>query len=129
MTHAAYPIAKAHSLLDRVEADAEADELTMVRPCVETSVESGLFLIVVPKEEVASKRVPGRSSTFSGSRPTRMVRSAGSQWRMSARLPIACLDADPDLADEMIAKPPGSVFAGQFAPRGTIEREADAFRR
>jgi len=60
MTHAAYPIAKAHSLLNRVEADA---------------------------------------------------------------------DADPDLADEMIAKPPGSVFAGQFAPRGTIEREADAFRR
>ncbi|MBW1883821.1 MAG: hypothetical protein JRJ58_09860 [Deltaproteobacteria bacterium] len=58
MTHAAYPIAKAHSLRNRVEADADAD-----------------------------------------------------------------------LADEMIAKPPGSVFAGQFAPRGTIEREADAFRR
>ena len=91
MTHAAYPIAKAHSLRYRAEADAGDAELTMVRPFVEMSAESGLFQIVVPKEEVASKRVPRRSSTFSGSRPTRMVRSAGSQWRMSARLPIAPL--------------------------------------
>jgi alkylation response protein AidB-like acyl-CoA dehydrogenase len=39
-----------------------------------------------------------------------------------------CAFLPPEIAREMVGHQPGSVFAGQFAPRASIKREGDGFR-
>ncbi|MEE8165680.1 MAG: acyl-CoA dehydrogenase family protein [Myxococcota bacterium] len=129
MTQGADLLAKARSLRNLVEAEADTsdDELTMTKPVIEAFVESGLFHIMVPKEFGG---LEADSDTIIDVFEELAHQDGSTGWSQMANASATsyCAFLDPDLAAEMIAKQPGSVFAGQFAPRGTIKREADGFR-
>ena len=129
MTQVADLLTKARSLRDLVEAEADAsdDELTMTKPVIEAFVESGLFHIMVPE---ALGGLEADSDTIIDVFEELAHQDGSTGWSQMANASATSYSAflDPDLAAEMIAKQPGSVFAGQFAPRGTIKREADGFR-
>ncbi len=104
MTHGADLLARARSLRDLVEAEADAsdDELTMTKPVIEAFIESGLFHIMVPK---ALGGLEADSDTIIDVFEELAHQDGSTGWSQMANASATsyCAFLDPDLAAEMKA--------------------------
>jgi len=121
--------AEARALRPLVESQADATDetLTMTPPVVEAFENSGLFHIMVPKALGGHEADCGTIlDVFE--ELCHQDGSIGWSQMANASATSYCAFLDPEAAKEMVGDRPGSVFAGQFAPRGHIERDGDQFR-
>ena len=122
-------LAEASSLRPLIEAHADAadDALTMPMPVVEAFAKTGLFHIMVPK---ALGGHEADCSTIMNVFEELCHQDGSIGWSHMANVSATsyCAFLTPEIAREMVGDRPGSVFAGQFAPRGSIKREGDGFR-
>jgi len=129
MTHENDLLAKARALRPLVEAEAQAtdDELTMTKPVIEALTDSGLFHIMVPKALGGSE---ADSDTIIDVFEELAHQDGSIGWSHMANASATsyCAFLAPEVAAQRVGHQPGSVFAGQFAPRGTIKRDGDGFR-
>jgi alkylation response protein AidB-like acyl-CoA dehydrogenase len=129
MSRGADLLEKARSLRPLIESEADAtdDELTMTKPVIEAFTESGLFHIMVPGALGGSE---ADSDTIIDVFEELAHQDGSIGWSQMANASATsyCAFLKPELAAEMVGNQPGAVFAGQFAPRGTIKREGDGFR-
>jgi alkylation response protein AidB-like acyl-CoA dehydrogenase len=120
---------KARGLRSLVEAEAATTdlELTMTKPVIEAFAETGLFHIMVPK---ALGGAEADSSTIIDVFEELAHQDGSIGWSQMANASATsyCAFLDPSLAAEWLGSQPGNVFAGQFAPRGTIKREEGGYR-
>ena len=119
---------QARQLRPLVEAQAEAtdDALTLTPPLVEAFEKSGLFHILVPR---ALGGAEADCATTIDVFEELAHQDGSIGWSQMANASSTAYSAflDPGLAREMVGDQPGSVFAGQFAPRGRIRRDGDGF--
>lgn len=120
---------RARSLRPLVEAEAETtdEELTLSEALVEAFTETGLFHLMVPE---ALGGLEADSDTIIDVFEELAHQDGSIGWSQMANASATsyCAFLGPSAAEEMVAGRPGSVFAGQFAPRGSIKREGDGFR-
>lgn len=122
-------LAEARALRPLIESQADrTDEtLTMTSPVVEAFEKSGLFHMMVPRALGGAEADCGTIiDVFE--ELAHQDGSIGWSQMANASATAYCAFLEPDAAREMVGDQPGSVFAGQFAPRGSIRREGDAFR-
>jgi alkylation response protein AidB-like acyl-CoA dehydrogenase len=109
------------------QADATDSDLTLTKPCVEALTETSLFHLMVPKElggfEADSDTVIDVFEELS-----HQDGSIGWSHMANASATAYCAFLDPEDARAMVGGQPGSVFAGQFAPRGKALRAPGGFR-
>jgi alkylation response protein AidB-like acyl-CoA dehydrogenase len=109
------------------QADATDGDLTITKPCIEALTETGLFHLMVPTElgglEADSDTVIDVFEELA-----HQDGSIGWTHMANASATSYCAFLAPEDAREMVGGQPGSVFAGQFAPRGTARREPGGFR-
>ncbi|MEZ4330350.1 MAG: acyl-CoA dehydrogenase family protein [Myxococcota bacterium] len=119
----------ARSLRPLIEAEAEATdrELTLTRPVIEALTETGLFHLMVPRA-LGGAEADCRTVIDVFEELAHQDGSIGWSHMANASATAYCAFLDPTVAKEMVGGRPGAVFAGQFAPRGSIRREGDAFR-
>ena len=121
-------IGRARALRDLVEAEAEAadEETTLTEPVVEAFAASGLFHLMVPK---SLGGLEADASTILDVFEELAHQDGSIGWTQMANASATayCAFLEPEIAREMVGNRPGSVFAGQFAPRGTIKRDGDGF--
>jgi alkylation response protein AidB-like acyl-CoA dehydrogenase len=119
---------KARGLRSLVEAEADATdrELTMTRPLIDAFTQSGLFHLMVPE---ALGGAEADSDTIIDVFEELAHQDGSIGWTQMANASATSYSAflDPDMAAQMVGHQPGSVFAGQFAPRGTIKRDVQGF--
>lgn len=120
---------KARSLRPLIEAEADATdrELTLTKPVIEALTETGLFHLMVPRA-LGGAEADCRTVIDVFEELAHMDGSIGWSHMANASATSYCAFVDPDAAREMVGGRPGSVFAGQFAPRGSVRREGDGFR-
>ena len=128
MSAAADLLAEARALRPLIEAEATPtdDALTMTPAVVEAFEKSGLFHMMVPK---ALGGYEADSSTIMDVFEELAHQDGSIGWSQMANASATayCAFLDPGVAQEMVGNKAGSVFAGQFAPRGAIRREGDGF--
>ena len=109
------------------EADPTDDELTMTPPVVDAFEKTGLFHMMVPR---ALGGAEADCSTIMDVFEELCHQDGSIGWSQMANASATsyCAFLEPEAAKEMVGDRPGSVFAGQFAPRGVIRREGDGFR-
>ena len=109
------------------EADPTDDELTMTPPVVDAFEKTGLFHMMVPR---ALGGAEAGCSTIMDVFEELCHQDGSIGWSQMANASATsyCAFLEPEAAKEMVGDRPGSVFAGQFAPRGVIRREGDGFR-
>ena len=128
MTTSANALSAARGLRPLLEAEADATdrELTLTKPVLEALADTGLFHLMVPKEfgglEADTDTVLDVFEELSH-------QDGSIGWTHMANASATAYSAllDPSLAREMVADKPGSVFAGQFAPRGGAKRSDGGF--
>jgi alkylation response protein AidB-like acyl-CoA dehydrogenase len=129
MSEAIDLLAEASALRPLIEAHADAadDALTMPMPVVEAFAKTGLFHMMVPK---ALGGHEADCSTIMNVFEELCHQDGSIGWSQMANASATsyCAFLPPEIAREMVGDQPGSVFAGQFAPRGSIKREGDGFR-
>src|SRR5436190_435099 len=109
------------------QADASDGDLTITKPCIEALTETGLFHLMVPTELGG---LEADTDTVIDVFEELAHQDGSIGWTHMANASATSYSAflDPNDAREMVGGQPGSVFAGQFAPRGTARREPDGFR-
>jgi len=121
--------AEARALRPLIEAQATpTDEaLTMTDPLVEAFEKSGLFHMMVPS---ALGGAEADCSTIMDVVEELCHQDGSVGWSQMANASATsyCAFLDPEVAREMVGDQAGAVFAGQFAPRGSIRRDGDRFR-
>ena len=129
MTAPADILATAKSLRPLVEAQADATDadLTMSKPCVEAFTETKLFHLMVPKE-LGGLEADTDTLIDVFEELSHQDGSVGWSQMANASATSYCAFLDPAIAREMVGDKPGSVFAGQFAPRGSAKRAPGGFR-
>ena len=129
MSEAIDLLAEASALRPLIEAHADAadDERTMPMQVVEAFAKTGLFHMMVPK---ALGGHEADCSTIMNVFEELCHQDGSIGWSQMANASATsyCAVLPPEIAREMVGHQPGSVFAGQFAPRGSIKREGDGFR-
>ena len=129
MSEAIDLLAEASALRPLIEehADAADDERTMPMQVVEAFAKTGLFHMMVPK---ALGGHEADCSTIMNVFEELCHQDGSIGWSQMANASATsyCAFLPPEIAREMVGHQPGSVFAGQFAPRGSIKREGDGFR-
>lgn len=122
-------LAAARALRPLVEAEADATDeaLTMTQPMIEAFEKTGLFHLMVPKELGGFE---ADTSTIIDVFEELAHQDGSIGWSQMANASATsyCAFLDPEAAREMVGNKSGSVFAGQFAPRGQIKRSGDGFR-
>ncbi len=121
--------AEARALRPLVEAQADATDasLTMTQPVVEAFEKSGLFHLMVPRE-LGGHEADCATIIDVFEELAHQDGSIGWSQMANASATSYCAFLDPAAAKEMVGHRPGAVFAGQFAPRGQIKRDAEGFR-
>jgi len=123
----ALSVAKSLRPLIEGEADATDADLTMTRACVEAFTDSKLFHLMVPKDfgglEADTDTILDVFEELS-----HQEGSIGWSQMANASATAYCAFLDPKIGAEMVGSKPGSVFAGQFAPRGSAKRAEGGFR-
>lgn len=123
----ALAVAKKLRPLIESEADATDRELTLTKPVIEAFSDSKLFHVMLPKELGGLEADPDTIiDVFE-----ELAHQDGSiGWTHMANASATAYAAflDKEIAIEMVGNKPGSVFAGQFAPRGTAKRDPGGFR-
>jgi len=109
------------------EADPTDEELTMTPAVVDAFEKTGLFHMMVPR---ALGGAEADCSTIMDVFEELCHQDGSIGWSQMANASATsyCAFLEPEAAKEMVGDRPGSVFAGQFAPRGVIRREGDGFR-
>lgn len=109
------------------EADASDRELTLTKPVVEAFADSGLFHLMVPSDLGG---LEAEVSTCIDVFEELSHQDGSIGWTQMANASATSYVSflDPAWAREMVGDQPNSVFAGQFAPRGTAKRDAGGFR-
>lgn len=129
MTSAADPLAAAKALRPLIESEANTTdrELTPTKPVVEALSDSMLFHLMVPKEFGGLEADP---DTVLDVFEELSHQDGSIGWTHMANASATAYSAllEPARAREMVADKPGSVFAGQFAPRGGAKRTDGGFR-
>ncbi len=122
-------LAAARSLRPLIEAEADAtdESLTMTPAVVEAFEKTGLFHLMVPRELGGFE---ADCSTILDVFEELCHQDGSIGWSQMANASATsyCAFLDPEVAREMVGNKSGSVFAGQFAPRGQITRDGDGFR-
>jgi alkylation response protein AidB-like acyl-CoA dehydrogenase len=129
MTASPDPLAEARGLRPLIEAEAlpTDEKLTFTEPVIDAFTRTGLFHLMVPREFGGSE---ADTDTILDvfEELAHQDGSIGWSHMANASATAYCAFLDPSVAREMVADKPGSVFAGQFAPRGQIKREEGGFR-
>lgn len=122
-------LAEARALRPLIEQEAEpTDEtLTMTRPVVDAFEQSGLFHMMVPKD-LGGAEADCSTILHVFEELSHQDGSIGWSQMANASATAYCAFLSPEAAKEMVGDRPGSVFAGQFAPRGVVRRDGDGFR-
>lgn len=128
MTAAADPLAAARALRPLVEAEAEATdrELTLTKPLIDAFTEAGLWHMMVPKD-LGGLEVDSDTAIDVFEELAYQDGSIG--WTQMANASATAYTAllDPAVAREMVTGRSDSVFAGQFAPRGSARATDGGF--
>jgi indole-3-acetate monooxygenase len=109
------------------QADATDGDLTLTKPCIEALTQTGLFHLMVPNE-LGGLEADTDTVIDVFEELAHQDGSIGWTHMANASATSYCAFLDPTDAREMVGGQPGSVFAGQFAPRGTARREPGGFR-
>jgi alkylation response protein AidB-like acyl-CoA dehydrogenase len=129
MTVVPDPLRAAKSLRPILEAQADAtdSELTLTKPCVEALTATKLFHVMVPK---AFGGLEADTDTLIDVFEELAHQDGSIGWTLMANASATsyCAFLEPEAAREMVGDQPGSVFAGQFAPRGSARRAPGGFR-
>jgi len=109
------------------EADASDRELTLTPALVEAFANSKLFHLMVPE---AFGGLEAEPDTLLDVFEELSHQDGSVGWTQMANASATSYAAflDPALGKTMLADRPESVFAGQFAPRGELKREARGYR-
>jgi len=122
-------LAEAKKLRTLIEGEAAAteNELTLTKPVVEAFSRTKLFHLMLPRELGG---LEADSDTIIDVFEELSHQDGSIGWTQMANASATSYAAflDPAIAREMVGDKPGSVFAGQFAPRGTARREGNDFR-
>ena len=120
---------KARSLRPLIEAEADASdrELTLTKPVIEAFTRTGLFHLMVPKA-LGGAEADCKTVIDVFEELAHQDGSIGWSQMANASATSYCAFLDPEAAREMVGGKPEAVFAGQFAPRGSIKRESTVFR-
>jgi alkylation response protein AidB-like acyl-CoA dehydrogenase len=122
-------LAEAKSLRSLVESEAAAtdSDLTLTKPVFEAFEKKGLWHMNVPRD-FGGFETDTDTTLDVFEELSHQDGSIG--WTQMANAAATAYAAflDPSAAATMVKDRPSSVFAGQFAPRGTVKREGDAFR-
>jgi alkylation response protein AidB-like acyl-CoA dehydrogenase len=123
------PLRAAKSLRPILEAQADAtdSELTLTKPCIEALTETNLFHLMVPKE-LGGLEADTDTAIDVFAELAHQDGSIGWTHMANASATSYCAFLDPQAARDMLGGRPGSVFAGQFAPRGAARRAPGGFR-
>lgn len=123
------PLAAAKALRPLIEAEADPTNrrLTLTAPVLAAFSDSMLFHMMVPE---AFGGLEADIDTIIDVFEELAHQDGSIGWTQMANASATsyCAFLEPTLAKEMVAGQPGSVFAGQFAPRGTAERADGGFR-
>jgi alkylation response protein AidB-like acyl-CoA dehydrogenase len=109
------------------QADATDAELTLTKPCIEAFTRTNLFHVMVPKE-LGGLEADSDTIIDVFEELAHQDGSIGWTHMANASATAFCAFLDPQAAREMVGGQPGSVFAGQFAPRGKATRAPGGFR-
>jgi alkylation response protein AidB-like acyl-CoA dehydrogenase len=120
--------AEARALRPLIEAEADATDaaLTLTPPVVEAFARTGLFHLMVPRA-LGGHEADCDTIIDVFEELAHQDGSIGWSQMANASSTAYCAFLDPDMAREMVGDQPASVFAGQFAPRGSIRRENGGF--
>jgi alkylation response protein AidB-like acyl-CoA dehydrogenase len=120
-------LAKSLRPILEAQADATDDELTLTKPCIEAFTRTNLFHVMVPKE-LGGYEADTDTLIDVFEELAHQDGSIGWTHMANASATSYCAFLDPEMAREMVGNQPGSVFAGQFAPRGSARRAPGGFR-
>jgi alkylation response protein AidB-like acyl-CoA dehydrogenase len=122
-------LAEARKLRPLIESEADAvdRELTLTKPLIEAFTDSKLFHLMVPAELGG---LEADSDTIIDVFEELCHQDGSIGWTQMANASATSYASflDPALAKTMVGDQPASVFAGQFAPRGTAHHDAGGFR-
>src|SRR5262245_50864619 len=129
MTASADPLRAAQSLRPILEAQADPTDgdLTLTKPCIEALTQANLFHVMVPRE-LGGLEADSDTLIDVFEELAHQDGSIGWTHMANASATSYCAFLDPQAAREMVGGKPGSVFAGQFAPRGAARRARGGFR-
>ena len=119
--------AKSLRTILEAQADATDGELTLTKPCIEALTQANLFHLMVPKE-LGGLEADTDTVIDVFEELAHQDGSIGWTHMANASATSYCAFLDPAAAREMVGGRPGSVFAGQFAPRGSARRAPGGFR-
>jgi alkylation response protein AidB-like acyl-CoA dehydrogenase len=122
----ALSVAKSLRPLLEGEADATDAELTMTTACVEAFIDTKLFHLMVPKD-FGGLEADTDTLIDVFEELAHQEGSIGWSQMANASATAYCAFLDPEIGAEMVGNKPGSVFAGQFAPRGGAKRADGGF--
>jgi alkylation response protein AidB-like acyl-CoA dehydrogenase len=125
--HDALRAAKALRPILEAQADATDSELTLTKPCIEALTQANLFHVLVPKD-LGGLECDTSTVIDVFEELAHQDGSIGWTHMANASATAYCAFLDPAAAREMVGDQPGSVFAGQFAPRGSARRAPGGFR-
>ena len=120
-------LAKSLRPILEAQADATDGELTLTKPCIEALTRTNLFHVMVPKE-LGGYEADSDTIIDVFEELAHQDGSIGWTHMANASATAFCAFLDPQAAREMVGGQPGSVFAGQFAPRGSARRTPGGFR-
>jgi alkylation response protein AidB-like acyl-CoA dehydrogenase len=125
--HDALRAAKSLRPILEAQADATDGDLTLTKPCIEALTQTNLFHLMVPKELGG---LEADTDTVIDVFEELAHQDGSIGWTHMANASATAYSAflDPAAAREMVGGQPGSVFAGQFAPRGSARRAPGGFR-
>ena len=121
-------LAEARALRPLIESEADRtdDSLTMTSPVIEAFEKTGLFHLMVPRS-LGGYEADCSTIIDVFEELAHQDGSIGWSQMANASATSYCAFLDPEVAREMVGDKAGSVFAGQFAPRGVIRREGEGF--
>ncbi|HVH17889.1 MAG TPA: acyl-CoA dehydrogenase family protein [Myxococcota bacterium] len=120
-------LAKSLRPILEAQADATDDDLTLSKPCIDAFTRTNLFHVMVP-EELGGYEADTDTCIDVFEELAHQDGSIGWTHMANASATAYCAFLDPQAAREMVGGQPGSVFAGQFAPRGKATRAPGGFR-
>jgi alkylation response protein AidB-like acyl-CoA dehydrogenase len=120
-------LAKSLRPLLEAQADVTDGELTLSKPCIDAFTRTNLFHVMLPKELGGYE---ADTDTIIDVFEELAHQDGSIGWTHMANASATAFAAflDPQAAREMVGSQPGSVFAGQFAPRGSARRAPGGFR-
>ncbi|HEX5067088.1 MAG TPA: acyl-CoA dehydrogenase family protein [Myxococcota bacterium] len=123
----ALQLAKSLRPILEAQADATDSDLTLSKPCIEAFTRTNLFHLMVPKE-LGGYEADSDTCIDVFEELAHQDGSIGWTHMANASSTAYAAFLDPQAAREMVGGQPGSVFAGQFAPRGSARRAPGGFQ-